>query len=222
MGSISEYHQNGISTPTPATTISTDFLIIGAGPAGASLACFLAQHNLHGIMISSAPGPARTPRAHVCNSAAMECVRDLDHTLYDECVRLGNSKERLSHMRWTETLLGKEYGRIYSWGTGRKTEYEKVSPCVYMDLPQALLEPLLLSRASGRGWVVRFDTRLVSFVEEEDMVGAKNGGRNITAKVLDQTSGLEYNIQTKYLFGADGGRSVVATQLDLPFSKCSS
>ena len=37
-------------------TIETPFLIVGAGPAGASLACFLAQHDLKGIMIVKAPG----------------------------------------------------------------------------------------------------------------------------------------------------------------------
>lgn len=35
---------NGDSHSEASTTISTDILIIGAGPAGASLACFLASH----------------------------------------------------------------------------------------------------------------------------------------------------------------------------------
>lgn len=82
--------QHGQSPPA----ISTDILIIGTGPAGASLACFLALHGqysfihcillkhmdtyednhglgIHGIMVSSAPGSADTPRAHLTNMAAM-------------------------------------------------------------------------------------------------------------------------------------------------------
>lgn len=78
--------------PTPIT--STDVLIIGAGPAGASLACFLAYYGkpmqisylefphvlsanrdnhlgIRGIMISSCPTNADTPRAHITNMAAM-------------------------------------------------------------------------------------------------------------------------------------------------------
>ncbi|KAJ5464808.1 FAD binding domain-containing protein [Penicillium daleae] len=51
--------------------VDTEFLIAGAGPAGASLACFLGSHGLKGIMISSAPGTANTPRAHITNMAAL-------------------------------------------------------------------------------------------------------------------------------------------------------
>lgn len=76
---------------------STDVLIVGTGPAGASLACFLASYGewdllgtfkcsnararcqkhplmklgIRGIMISAAPTNADTPRAHITNMAAM-------------------------------------------------------------------------------------------------------------------------------------------------------
>ncbi|GAB1202517.1 hypothetical protein APSETT445_001134 [Aspergillus pseudonomiae] len=53
------------------TPVGTEFLIVGAGPAGAALACFLGSHGLKGIMISSAPGTANTPRAHITNMAAL-------------------------------------------------------------------------------------------------------------------------------------------------------
>lgn len=76
---------------TPCEPVETDFLIVGAGPAGASLACFLTSYGeclaeeelrqsinmlgLRGIMISGAPGTAHTPRAHITNMAAMgKCV----------------------------------------------------------------------------------------------------------------------------------------------------
>lgn len=49
----------------------TDILVVGAGPAGASLACFLASHGLRGIMISASHGTADTPRAHITNMAAL-------------------------------------------------------------------------------------------------------------------------------------------------------
>lgn len=48
-----------------------DLLVVGAGPAGAALACFLASHGLKGLMISAAPGTAQTPRAHITNPAAL-------------------------------------------------------------------------------------------------------------------------------------------------------
>jgi 2-polyprenyl-6-methoxyphenol hydroxylase-like FAD-dependent oxidoreductase len=150
------------------------------------------------------------------NSPALECLRDLDASVYDECCRLGNGDPYIRHYRWCETLAGQEYARIKAWGCGeRKGEYEAVSPCAYLDLPQSLLEPVLLKWAAGRGWGVRFDTTLLGF-HEEDEDGVD--GRKIVATVLDRISGVEYKIRTKYLFGADGGRSTIARILDLPFT----
>jgi hypothetical protein len=124
----------------PSASISTDYLIIGAGPAGASLACFLARYNLRGHLISSAPGPAKTPRAHLTNPPALECLRDLDPAMYQECLRLGNTGDFIKHYRWCETMAGEEYARQLSWGSGdRKGEYEQMTPCQYMDLPQVRL-----------------------------------------------------------------------------------
>lgn len=67
--------------------VDAEFLIVGAGPAGAALACFLGSHGMYlhsrakswtksgeglqGIMISSASRPANTPRAHITNMAAL-------------------------------------------------------------------------------------------------------------------------------------------------------
>ncbi|KAL9079888.1 MAG: hypothetical protein Q9157_001290 [Trypethelium eluteriae] len=50
--------------------IQTDVLIVGAGPAAASLACFLGYHGITGVMISSNSTTALQPRAHFTNSAA--------------------------------------------------------------------------------------------------------------------------------------------------------
>lgn len=200
------------TSPTTPTTITTDYLIIGAGPAGASLACFLARSSLTGILLSSSPGPARTPRAHLVNASALECLRDLDTSLYAECLALGTRGAPIAHYRWCETMAGTEYARVRAWGAERPTEYERVSPCGgIMDLPQSLMEPVLLKYASGRGWSVRFDTRLSGFGVEE--------GGGVLASVVDEVNGVEYRIQAKYLFGADGGRSFVARELGLPFSK---
>lgn len=59
------------------------------------------------------------------------------------------------------------------------------------------------------GFDTRFDTTLSSF-SEDPQTGL------ITANVRDQLSNIEYTIRTKYLFGADGARSQVVKQLDLP------
>lgn len=200
-------------TSAKETLLETDLLIIGAGPAGASLACFLARYGLKGIMISAAPGTANSPRAHINNMAAMECLRDIG--LWDECANLGNTGPSIMHFRWCETLAGEEYARNFSWGNGsRKGDYEVVSPCWHLDLPQSLLEPVLIKYASREGFKVRFDTELLHFEEKEGV----NDNRKIVCEVRDRITGFQYKIKTRFLFGADGGRSVVAKGLDLPMT----
>lgn len=84
------------------------------------------------------------------------------------------------------------------------------SPCSPVDLPQTLLEPVLVQHAAQNGFQTRFNTALTSFNVEKDGF--------IVATVHDKISNLQYNIRTKYLFGADGARSQVVKQLGLPLS----
>ena len=129
-----------MSTPTVNGSadyvVETPFLIVGAGPAGASLACFLASHGLTGIMLSAAPGTSDTPRAHITNMAAMECLRDIG--LEEECVDAATKGECMEHTRWCHSMTGEEWARIYSWGHDpyRHGDYSMASPCTHVDLPQ--------------------------------------------------------------------------------------
>ncbi|KAJ5787368.1 2-4-dichlorophenol 6-monooxygenase, partial [Penicillium paradoxum] len=206
--------QVGHSAEGQDDAVDTEFLIVGAGPAGAGLACFLASHEryegLKGVMISSAPGTANTPRAHITNMAALECLRDIG--LYEELEKLGSTgAEHMQHTRWCHSMAGEEYARIHSWGNDprRKGDYELASPCEPFDLPQTVLEPVLVRHAVLNGFKCRFDTTLVSFVED-----AKTG--LITANIRDNISNHQYQIRTRYLFGADGARSQIVKQLNLP------
>ena len=189
--------------------LENDILIIGAGPAGASLACFLSSYGIKGIIISRAPGTADTPRAHITNMAAMECLRDigLDIEAENQAIK-GNC---MLHTRWCHSMAGEEYARIHSWGNDPKRvgDYASASPCDPCDLPQTLLEPMLVSHATRNGYQVRFNTSFLSFKEEQD-------GR-ITTTLKDDLSGIKYRIRSKYLFGADGARSRIAKQLEIPF-----
>ncbi|KAK0704653.1 FAD binding domain-containing protein [Lasiosphaeris hirsuta] len=194
--------------------IETEFLIVGAGPAGASLACFLTMHGLKGIMISAASSTATTPRAHITNAAALECLRDLG--LEEEIIRQANKGECLSHMRWCYSMAGEEFARVYSFGAGpgNMGDFESASPCRHLDLPQTLMEPILVRHATTNGFTARFQTSLLSFTEPapEEPEG------KIAALVRDEVTNREYRIRTKYLFGADGARSAIVKQLGLPLS----
>ena len=120
----------------PADVIETPYLIVGTGPAGASLASFLASHGLKGIMLSAAPGTSETPRAHITNMAAMECLRDIG--LEEECFAAATKGDCMQHTRWCHDMTGEEWARIYSWGNDpeRHGDYSMASPCTHVDLPQ--------------------------------------------------------------------------------------
>ncbi|CAI4218722.1 unnamed protein product [Parascedosporium putredinis] len=199
--------------PGDSPPIETEFLVVGCGPAGAGLACFLASHGLTGIMIGAAPGTANTPRAHITNMAAVECLRDID---LERDIKQVASKgdSHMVHTRWCHSMAGQEFARLYSWGNDpkRRGDYELASPCEPADLPQTLLEPVLIRYATLHGFKVRFDTALESFTEDPET-------KRITVTVRDKVSGAAYRIRTKYLFGADGAQSQVVKQVDLPLDR---
>ncbi|KIH94522.1 2,4-dichlorophenol 6-monooxygenase [Sporothrix brasiliensis 5110] len=192
--------------------IETEILIVGAGPSGASLACFLAEYGLKGIIISAAPGTANTPRAHITNIAALECLRDIG--LDAALKQVSSEGSCMMHTRWCHSMAGAEYARIYSWGNDpkRKGDYESASPCAPMDLPQTLLEPVLVRHATHAGYKMRFDTALLGFTRDTTT-------GMYTATLRDKLANVEYRVCTKYIFGADGAQSQVVKQLDLPLIK---
>ncbi|UQC77560.1 2,4-dichlorophenol 6-monooxygenase [Colletotrichum lupini] len=193
-----------------SAALETDMLIIGAGPAGASLACFLASNGLKGIMISASPSTADTPRAHITNMAALECLRDIG--LDRELQAIATQGHCMQHTRWCYSMAGEEFARIPSWGSDprRKGDYELASPCDPVDIPQTALEPILVRYAAHHGFVVRFNTKLVTWSRESSPEG------RYLATVWDMVSKTHYSIRTKYIFGADGARSLVAKTLQLP------
>ncbi|KAK5654740.1 hypothetical protein OQA88_7065 [Cercophora sp. LCS_1] len=191
--------------------VHTDLLIVGAGPAGASLACFLAAHGRKGIIIAAAPGTADTPRAHITNMAGLECLRDIG--LEQACLDVATPSKNMAHTRWCRSMAGDEFARVYSWGhhPSHRGAYETASPCQHVDLPQTLLEPILTRHAVNKGWTLRFNTRFVSLTRPASDV--------IISEVHDAVLNKTYRIQSRYLFGCDGARSKVVRELELPLDK---
>jgi hypothetical protein len=71
-------------------------------------------------MISVAPGCAETPRAHITNMAALECLRDID--LDQQCIDAAAAGHNMVHTRWCHSMAGEEYARLYSWGNDPKRQ----------------------------------------------------------------------------------------------------
>jgi 2-polyprenyl-6-methoxyphenol hydroxylase-like FAD-dependent oxidoreductase len=115
----------------------------------------------------------------------------------------------MQHTSWLHSLAGEEYGRLWAWGNkpSEKGDYEGASPCVMSDLPQSILEPILVAEAVKLGAEIRFNTEFISFQETTDMM--------ITT-LRDRATDEIYTISSKYLVGADGARSAVIDALKIP------
>jgi 2,4-dichlorophenol 6-monooxygenase len=188
--------------------LRTDVLVIGSGPAGASAALFLATEGIDHIVVTKYRWTANTPRAHITNSRTVEIMRDLG--IEDDIKANGTPQRLMGDTVFCSSLSGEEIGRVRTWGThpARLADYTLASPSEPCDLPQTLLEPILVGHAASRGSRIRFDTEYINLVEH---------GEGVTVRVRDRLRGHEYDIAAKYIIGADGGRSKVAQDIGLPF-----
>lgn len=188
--------------------IETPVLIIGAGPAGASLALLLAKnHGISTIVICRHRGTANTPRAHIFNQRAMEVMRDLE--IEEELTSIASDASHMAHTSWLHSLTGQEYGRLWSWGSdpARTGNYNACSPCQMSDLPQSYMEPVLVSAGQNLGVKYHFNTEFVSFEQTAE---------GVCTVLQNRVTGKEWRVQSKYLIGADGARSKVLDQLQIP------
>ncbi len=190
------------------SALETDVLVIGTGPAGAASSLALATYGVEHIVITKYRWTANTPRAHITNQRTMEVLRDLG--VEDQVTPLAVPQHLMGDTVFCTSLAGDELGRVRTWGTHprRQADYTLASPSSICDIPQNLMEPILVRNAAERGAHVRFDTEYVSMVQDDD---------GVTVTVRDRLTGVEYPIRARYVIGADGGRSQVVKDLDLPF-----
>ncbi|WP_336028992.1 FAD-dependent oxidoreductase [Geodermatophilus sp. FMUSA9-8] len=196
------------TTGPAAPAVTTDVLVVGSRPAGASAVLFLATYGVSTLLVTKYARLSDTPRAHITNQRTMEAMRDMG--LEERLLREATPWEYMGNTTFCTSLAGEELGRIPSWGTDtvRHADYELQSPTSMLDAPQTITEPVLVQAAQERGARVRFDTEYLSHVQDDD---------GVTTTVRDRLTGAEYAIRSRYLVGADGARSTVAADLDLPF-----
>src|SRR3954471_19750308 len=195
-------------TDLPSTSVvTTDVLVVGSGPAGASAALSLATLGIRTIMITKYRWTANTPRAHITNQRAMEIFRDLG--IEAQVLADATPHELVGDTVFCTSIAGEEIGRIRTWGThpAPEADYQLASPCLICDIPQTYLEPILVRNAAARGTQVRFSTEYLSHVQDAD---------GVDVQVRDRLTGAVYTIRARYLIGADGARSMVAADIGLP------
>jgi len=190
--------------------ISTDVLVIGTGPAGSATAALLASYGVEVMVVNRYRWLSSTPRAHITNQRTMEVLRDLGPEVEAEAVIHATPQALMGENIFCESLAGEELGRMKSWGTSplSKAEHLLSSPCEMNDLPQTFMEPILFKTACARGAQARMSTEYLSHVQDDD---------GVTTTCRDRLTGKDFTVRSRFLVGADGGNSLVAEHLGLPF-----
>lgn len=122
---------------------------------------------------------------------------------------MGRTSSQRRKMTWVPTNLD-GFGRLICYGQGRVKE---TTPCEYVDLTQRHVEPLLLRYSSHHNFRHRFSTELMGVESISDDLGT-----GYLCAVQDHITNHHFKIRTKYLFGADGGRSHIARSFNFNFS----
>jgi 2,4-dichlorophenol 6-monooxygenase len=188
--------------------IETDVLVVGAGPAGLTASALLARAGVRAIGITKYPGTADSPRAHITNQRTAEVLRDLG--VEDRLRQTAMPQELMETQIFATSFAGLELSRMAAWGAGidRRTDYQRASPSPMCNISQHKLEPIILEAAMKHGADIRFNHELVDVEQDRD---------EVTARVVERTTGREQEIRSKYLIGADGGRSLVASKAGFEF-----
>ncbi|HZW41589.1 MAG TPA: FAD-dependent monooxygenase [Agromyces sp.] len=184
-----------------AGTISTDVLIVGAGPSGLMLAVCLAKLGVDAVIVDGKDGPTRESRALAVQARSME--------LYDQLGLVDRVLAERSPA--TAVVVGagsRPFGRVELRGLG-----EGVSPFMEVTVfEQSRNERMLADALADLGRDVRWGHRLVRL----EVIEAKPGaGASVVATLADADRTV--TVRARYCVGADGSHSPVRESLGIPF-----
>jgi 2-polyprenyl-6-methoxyphenol hydroxylase-like FAD-dependent oxidoreductase/ketosteroid isomerase-like protein len=181
----------------------TDVLIAGAGPVGLATAIELGQRNIRCLVVERNDRVGYSPRAKTTNVRSREHLRRWGIA---EALRAASpiSPDYPSTVVFATRMNGPELARFDNAVNGsreRNNLYSEEAQWV----PQYVLENVLRTRAcSLPGVTVAFNTELLSFAESPDCV---------VSTIKDLGSGESRHIESCYLVGADGARSLVRERI---------
>jgi 2-polyprenyl-6-methoxyphenol hydroxylase-like FAD-dependent oxidoreductase len=180
----------------PKHSPAIDVLIAGAGPTGTTLAIDLARRGLNVRIIDKAAHSFEGSRAKGIQPRTLEVFDDLG--TIDEILAGSSDYPR----------LGIHLGPVAApWRMFRNRERTADVPYPNTRLiPQHRTDSVLHDRLEQLGGRVEYGRELVEFVQDSTSVTATTTGDRGTEKIT-----------ARYLVGAEGGSSVVRSQLGLSF-----
>ncbi|QEV21996.1 FAD-dependent monooxygenase [Streptomyces alboniger] len=172
-------------------------LIVGAGPTGLALACDLARRGVGCRIVDRAPVFPSGSRGKSVQPRTLEVLDDLG--VLDEVRAYGGPV--LPYRAYDrDRVLG-----VWPSARQRAATAQVPYPNVLM-VAQERVEDALRKRLARHGVRVRFGTELLTFAADDE---------GVTATLADRSTVEQ--VRARYLVAADGGRSVVRKQLEIPF-----
>ena len=168
----------------------TDVVISGAGPNGLMLACELALAGVRPVVLDKLPAPSTELKA---NGFVGQVIRQLDmRGLYP--AMSGQTDPPDPAYEWMFAGLPLHFAGLAD------------KPMYHLRIPQPRMVEILEQRARDLGIEIRWGHELVGLTATEDQV-------LLSVATADGT----YQLDTGYLVGADGGRSIVRKQSGIDF-----
>ena len=174
------------------STISTDVVIVGAGPVGLLCAFLGRLRGMRTLIVDKSSGPLEVGRADALNARTLQLLEVVG--LFDELYPLGKPCNTSSV--WAD---GKIVSRQSSW-------WEALDGCFhkhFLMLGQSFVEKLLDGKLAEQGAAVRRNTSVAAIEVRDDGC--------LTTLSTGET------VASKFVIGADGSRSFVREHFGVGF-----
>jgi 2-polyprenyl-6-methoxyphenol hydroxylase-like FAD-dependent oxidoreductase len=177
--------------------MNTDVLIVGAGPTGLMLACWLERLGIHPLVIDKKEGIARESRALAVQARTLETydLLGIVERALPQGIRVAAVNVLLKQHRVGRIKLGEI-------GSG-------LSPYPYLFvMGQDKTEHLLLEHYLAQGGQVQWETSLGGLKQNDEEVSAE----------LHHADGHVETVRVQYVCGCDGAGSAVRQTLGIDFT----
>ena len=175
---------------------NTDVLIVGAGPTGLTLACTLAQRNVHFRIIETSPSPQAGSRGKGVQPRTLEVFDDLG--IVDRVIAHGSFD--MNMLQHDESGATTELPRRY---LPPRPDAPYLSTLL---TPQWRVEEALRTRLGELGGRVEFGVTLSDYIHDDDGVTVQRIGPE-----------GEESIRAGWLVGCDGGKSSIRQRAGISF-----
>jgi 2,4-dichlorophenol 6-monooxygenase len=171
-------------------------LIVGAGPAGCTLALLLAKRGVPTVVLERRNEPLLHPAAHVINARSMEIWREASPPLAERIAALSPQPEEISVIRWSAGLDKEPLGEIdlVRDDPKRVEMIRSHSPYLISHIGQHLLMPVL--------WEALEDEPLVDLRRGVNVTDVKCGADSVRITTLGHGA-----FEGSWAIAADGANS---------------